>query len=53
MDKDDEFREDYDRCYECTGYGDDYSFDDDGDLVCNCNDCPFNPVRPYYFRWKY
>jgi len=53
MDKDDEFREDYDYCYECGGYENDYSFDDNGDLVCKCDDCPFNPVRHDYFRWKY
>ena len=34
---------DADRCYECTGYGDDYYIDDDGDLVCYCPECPFNP----------
>lgn len=31
-----------DRCYECTGYGDDYYIDDDGELVSACDDCPFN-----------
>lgn len=30
------------RCYECTGYGDDYYFDDEGNLVRACDDCPFN-----------
>lgn len=35
--------DDYDRCYECTGYGDDYYFDDNGDLVKYCSECPFNP----------
>lgn len=44
MDQENEFGNDYDCCYECTGYGDDYSFDDDGELVCNCGDCPFNLV---------
>lgn len=29
-------------CYECSGYGDDYYFDEDGDLVSACTDCPFN-----------
>lgn len=24
-----------DYCYECTGYGDDYHIDEDGELVCN------------------
>lgn len=28
-----------DICYECGGYGDDYYFDDDGELVCACPDC--------------
>ena len=29
----------YDVCYECTGYGDDYYYDDDGELVCACDGC--------------
>ena len=33
---------DLDHCYECRGYGDDYYFDDDGELVSACDDCPFN-----------
>lgn len=36
---------DDDYCYECGGYGDDYSVNDDGELVSNCLDCPFNPSR--------
>ena len=33
---------DYDRCYECQGYGDDYSYDPDTDeFVCNCYHCPY------------
>lgn len=35
----------YDYCYECTGYGDDYYMDDNGDLVCCCNECIFNPFN--------
>ena len=31
-----------DRCYECSGYGDDYSVNEEGELVSNCIDCPFN-----------
>lgn len=31
-----------DQCCECSGYGDDYSFDDNGELVSNCEDCPWN-----------
>ena len=37
--------DDNDRCYECSGYGDDYYIDDDGELVCACEDCPFNEVN--------
>lgn len=33
--------DDYDYCEECQLYGDDYSYDKDGDLVSNCHDCPF------------
>ena len=36
-------RDDY--CYECKGYGDDYYVDEDGELVSNCPDCPYNPDR--------
>lgn len=36
---------DDDRCYECTGYGDDYSEDEDGNLVSNCTDCPYNSAN--------
>lgn len=34
--------EDYDRCYECKGYGDDYCLDENGEWVSACDDCPFN-----------
>lgn len=36
-------RMDDDFCYECTGYGDDYFINDDGELECYCPQCPFNP----------
>jgi hypothetical protein len=44
---DEEFsdNEDDSPCYECRGYGDDYSFDDNGELVDNCTDCPWNETR--------
>lgn len=29
-------------CYECTGYGDDYYVDEDGELRCACDDCSMN-----------
>ena len=28
-----------DICYECSGYGDDYYIDDDGELVSACSEC--------------
>jgi hypothetical protein len=31
-----------DVCYECSGYGDDYYTDENGELVCACDDCPYN-----------
>ena len=33
---------DYDYCYECTGYGDDYYINEDGELVCRCEECHYN-----------
>lgn len=30
----------YDPCEECQSCGDDYYIDDDGELVCACDDCP-------------
>ena len=43
--EDDDSLDDYDYCYECGGYGDDYYFDD-GEMQCRCQECPFNPDRP-------
>lgn len=40
--RDDEW---YDYCYECSGYGDDYSLNDDGELECYCSDCLMNPLN--------
>lgn len=28
-----------DVCYECRGYGNDYSTDEDGEPVCSCDTC--------------
>lgn len=40
----DDYEEDsYDYCYECSGYGDDYYMDEDGELVCRCPECSMNP----------
>lgn len=35
---------DPDYCYECTGYGDDYYIDDNGELVCRCDECECAPL---------
>lgn len=34
---------DWDYCYECGGYGDDYFINDDGELECYCPQCQMNP----------
>ena len=34
--------DDADWCIECGAYGDDYYFDENGDLVCACDECVFN-----------
>ena len=32
-----------DKCYECTGYGDDYYWDEEQQTYVNaCVDCPYN-----------
>ena len=42
-----------DVCDECRLYGDDYSYDRDGDLVSNCYDCPMNPDSDAWCRrWE-
>ena len=50
--EDEEFEDDYDnewdeydRCYECKGYGDDYFINDDGELECFCYQCSMNPDK--------
>lgn len=37
-----DYFEDYDICYECTGYGDNYYENEDGELMCRCPECPNN-----------
>ena len=37
--------DDYYYCYECSGLGDDYYIDEDGELVCACGDCFMNPLN--------
>lgn len=42
-----------DYCYECTGYGDDYYYDEElNDLVCACDDCPYNDSNWEDGYWK-
>ena len=36
---------DYEYCYECSGYGNDYYVDENGELVCYCSECILNPNR--------
>ncbi len=33
-----------DKCYECTGYGDDWYEDENGELQSACDNCPYNPL---------
>ena len=35
--------DDFDWCYECGGYGDDYFINDEGELESACPTCPHNP----------
>lgn len=37
--------DDYDYCYECSGYGDDYHLDENGELVSSC---PYNTLEGDY-----
>lgn len=34
-----------DRCYECTGYGDDYYLNENGEWDKYCDECPYNPYN--------
>ena len=43
--------EDYDSCDECREYGDEYSYDENGDLVCNCDECYLNPAYDREHEW--
>lgn len=37
----------YDYCYECGGYGDDYHLDENGEWVSSCPGCPYNTLEDY------
>ena len=41
-----------DTCYECTGYGDDYELDEEGELIYRCSTCPFNTDREWEEEWE-
>lgn len=43
--------DDPDRCYECTGLGDDYYYDENGDLICYCDECPYSGYDPWEDEW--
>lgn len=36
---------DFDYCDSCRGYGDDYKYDENGNLVPACDECPYNPYK--------
>ncbi len=37
----------YDHCYECTGCGNDYRLDENGEWVSCCPECPYNGWEDY------
>jgi len=39
----DDYYTDYEYCDECHGLGDDYGYDGEGDIICLCSECLFNP----------
>ena len=39
-----------DYCEECRLHGDDYSYDEEGDLVSNCYDCLMNSYSDAWMR---
>lgn len=39
--------DEYDYCYECSGYGDDYFINEHGELECYCSQCVMNPYNDY------
>ena len=43
--------DDYDVCYECKGYGDDYFINDDGELECYCSQCYLSRDYDNYDDW--
>lgn len=41
---------DYDYCYECKGYGDNYYINYYGEEVCACDDCPIMKTTEMMIR---
>ena len=41
-----------DRCYECRGLGDDYYYDDEGDLISACDTCPVHYEKMNDYDWS-
>jgi hypothetical protein len=35
----------YEMCFECRLYGDDYRYDDEGELTSACGDCSYNSLN--------
>lgn len=50
MEFDDDLEDRYDYCYECSGYGDDYFMNDEGEYESYCPYCRNNPNRD---DWDY
>ncbi len=45
----DYYEDKWDHCYECTGYGDDYYYDEEtGEDVSACDGCPWNLEQEIY-----
>lgn len=44
---------DYDYCYECSGYGDDYFVNEEGELESYCPKCPHNPAMDEDDDWDW
>ena len=36
-----------DYCHECTANGDNYFLNEEDELECRCDECPFNEDREY------
>ena len=47
-DDDCEDDDEWDYCYECSVYGDNYYEDEDGELVWRCPKCIMNPIINRY-----